>query len=81
MFVFDLFNHFFKQKIEEHHLYSIGYLHVGSPKIWYSVPERYSFKFETLMKKYFPDLLGKPSKLHGVVSNKGIIFVCSRGIK
>ncbi|MBA0821975.1 hypothetical protein Goarm_018798 [Gossypium armourianum] len=53
-------------KIEEHHLYSISYLHVGSPKIWYGVPERYSFKFETLMKKYFPDLLGKPSKLHGV---------------
>ncbi|KAK8289128.1 hypothetical protein V6Z12_D07G170600 [Gossypium hirsutum] len=67
-------------KIEEHHLYSISYLHVGSPKIWYGVPERYSFKFETLMKKYFPDLLGKPSKLHGVITRLSPFVFKSKGV-
>ncbi|KAK8631039.1 hypothetical protein V6N13_079804 [Hibiscus sabdariffa] len=58
-------------KVEEHHLNSICYMHVGSPKIWYCVPGRYSFKLETLMKKHFPDLLGKQFKqCEGVVSNK-----------
>ncbi|KAK8979841.1 hypothetical protein V6N11_066043 [Hibiscus sabdariffa] len=58
-------------KVEEHHLNSICYMHVGSPKIWYCVPGRYSFKFETLMKKHSPDLLGKQFKqCEGVVSNK-----------
>ncbi|GMJ00735.1 hypothetical protein HRI_003742700 [Hibiscus trionum] len=50
-------------KVEEHHLNTICYMHVGSPRIWYCVPGRYSFKFETLMKKYFPDLLGNQFKL------------------
>ncbi|KAK8345793.1 hypothetical protein V6Z12_A07G172300 [Gossypium hirsutum] len=67
-------------KIEEHHLYSISYLHVGCPKIWYGVPERYSFNFETLMKKYFPDLLGKSSKLHGVITRLSPFMFKSKGV-
>ncbi|KAA8550742.1 hypothetical protein F0562_002426 [Nyssa sinensis] len=44
-------------KVEDHHLYSLCYMHLGAPKIWYGVPGRYSLKFEAAMMKNFPDLL------------------------
>ncbi|RVW53528.1 Lysine-specific demethylase JMJ703 [Vitis vinifera] len=43
-------------KVEEHHLYSLCYMHLGAPKIWYSIPGRYRPKFEAAVKKYFPYL-------------------------
>ncbi|XVF21568.1 hypothetical protein REPUB_Repub12eG0100700 [Reevesia pubescens] len=68
-------------KVEEHHLYSLCHMHVGSPKIWYSVPERYSFKFEALMKKYHPDLLAKQFKLqHGVITGLSPFLLKSAGV-
>lgn len=81
---FNLFIQFHKQKVEEHHLYSLCYMHVGSPKIWHCVPERYSFKFEALMKKYHPDSPANQFKLHEEVSNNSLLncmqdsrFFCS----
>ncbi|KAE8709374.1 putative lysine-specific demethylase JMJ16 [Hibiscus syriacus] len=72
---------FFKQKVEEHYLNSICYMHVGSPKIWYSVPGRYSFKFETLMKKYFPDFLSKQFKqCEGVKTRLSPFVLKSEGV-
>uniref|UniRef100_A0A2P2KGS4 Putative lysine-specific demethylase JMJ16 isoform X1 n=1 Tax=Rhizophora mucronata TaxID=61149 RepID=A0A2P2KGS4_RHIMU len=53
----------FSWKVEEHHLYSLCYIHLGAPKIWYGVPGRYTVKFEMAMKKYLPDSLLEQPKL------------------
>ncbi|CAJ2632967.1 unnamed protein product [Trifolium pratense] len=41
-----------KWKVEEHQLYSLCCLHLGEPKVWYSVPGRFAADFETISKKY-----------------------------
>ncbi|CAL5386384.1 unnamed protein product [Camellia sinensis] len=50
-------------KVEEHHLYSLCYMHLGAPKVWYGIPGRCYFKFEVAVKKYFPDVLVENSGL------------------
>ncbi|CAL5425070.1 unnamed protein product [Camellia sinensis] len=50
-------------KVEEHHLYSLCYMHLGAPKVWYGIPGRCYFKFEAAVKKYFPDVLVENSGL------------------
>ncbi|XVE77932.1 hypothetical protein DITRI_Ditri13aG0103900 [Diplodiscus trichospermus] len=68
-------------KVEEHHLYSLCYMHMGSPKVWHCVPWRYSFKFEALMKKYLPHLPVEQSKLHqGVIRRLSPIVLRSERI-
>ncbi|KAE8660414.1 Transcription factor jumonji family protein / zinc finger family protein, putative isoform 2 [Hibiscus syriacus] len=68
-------------KVEEHHLNSICYMHMGSPKIWYSVPGRYAFKFETLMKKYYPDFLSKQLKqCEGAITRLSPFVLKSEGV-
>lgn len=42
--------------VEDHHLYSMNYLHCGAPKIWYGVPGKNALEFEVILKKRFPDL-------------------------
>ncbi|CAL5193770.1 unnamed protein product [Lathyrus oleraceus] len=50
-----------KWKVEEHQLYSLCYMHMGEPKVWYSVPGRSADHFETVWKKYLGDMnAGKP---------------------
>ncbi|GAB2254426.1 hypothetical protein Droror1_Dr00022235 [Drosera rotundifolia] len=43
-------------KVEDHQLYALYYHHLGVPRIWYGVPGEYSYKFNTVMKKYFPEI-------------------------
>lgn len=57
-------------KVEEHHLYSLCYMHLGDPKIWYGVPGRYADKFKAAMKKYLPDVLAEDLTLHDRVIAK-----------
>ncbi|XP_065874080.1 putative lysine-specific demethylase JMJ16 isoform X2 [Euphorbia lathyris] len=38
-------------KVEDHHLYSLCYMHLGAPKIWYGIPRSCNANFEALMKK------------------------------
>ncbi|GLH15882.1 Probable lysine-specific demethylase 4B [Gryllus bimaculatus] len=41
--------------IKEMDLYSVNYLHFGSPRTWYSIPPQYGFRFECLMNEVFPN--------------------------
>ncbi|PQM36271.1 putative lysine-specific demethylase JMJ16 isoform X1 [Prunus yedoensis var. nudiflora] len=45
----------FHWKVEEHHLYSLAYTHLGAPKIWYGVPGKYSVNFEAAMRSSFSE--------------------------
>ncbi|CAN0886047.1 Lysine-specific demethylase JMJ703 [Linum grandiflorum] len=49
-------------KIAEHHLYSLSYMHLGSPKIWYAVPGSHRSVFDATMKKCQSGLGRKYSK-------------------
>ncbi|KAL6214533.1 hypothetical protein ACLB2K_013965 [Fragaria x ananassa] len=44
-------------RVEEHHLYSLCYNHLGAPKVWYGVPGSSRIRFEAAKTKSFPDLL------------------------
>jgi len=58
----------FEQHVEDHHLYSLNYLHWGDPKIWYGVPESHASNLEDAMRKHLPDLFEEqPDLLHGLV--------------
>eukprot|EP00752_Nemacystus_decipiens_P007676 g6862.t1 len=41
---------------EDHYLYSINYLHAGSPKRWYGVPGSMAERFESTVRGMFPEL-------------------------
>jgi histone demethylase JARID1 len=59
---------FFLQHVEDHHFYSLNYLHWGAPKIWYGVPSFAASKLEAVMKKHLPDLFDEqPDLLHKLV--------------
>ncbi|KAF5727012.1 putative lysine-specific demethylase JMJ16 isoform X3 [Tripterygium wilfordii] len=51
-------------KVEEHHLYSLCYMHLGAPKVWHCVPGGYTVKFEAAKRKHRPELLVEQDKLH-----------------
>lgn len=58
-----------EQHVEDHHLYSLNYLHWGDPKIWYGVPGTHASALEAAMKKHLPDLFEEqPGLLHELVS-------------
>ncbi|CAH9081507.1 unnamed protein product [Cuscuta epithymum] len=42
--------------VEDHHLYSLNYLHWGDPKVWYGVPGSHASALEDAMRKHLPDL-------------------------
>lgn len=68
-------------KVEEHHLYSLCYMHLGAPKIWYSIPGRYRPKFEAAVKKYFPYLSAtQPELLPKLVTQLSPSTLKSEGI-
>uniref|UniRef100_A0A164ZCB1 JmjC domain-containing protein n=1 Tax=Daucus carota subsp. sativus TaxID=79200 RepID=A0A164ZCB1_DAUCS len=57
------------QHVEDHHLYSLNYMHWGSPKMWYGVPGKDALKLEAAMKKHLPDLFEEqPDLLHKLVT-------------
>ncbi|KAL3644975.1 hypothetical protein CASFOL_010155 [Castilleja foliolosa] len=65
---------------EEHHLYSITYLHSGDPKICYGIPGRYCFKFLEIVKKMYPQLLKHPELLHELAPQLSPSLLMSEGI-
>ena len=42
--------------MEDHHLYSLNYMHFGDPKLWYGIPGSDAVKLEETMKKHLPEL-------------------------
>ncbi|KAL1205309.1 Lysine-specific demethylase JMJ14 [Cardamine amara subsp. amara] len=55
--------------VEDHHLYSLNYLHTGDPKVWYGIPGNHAASFENAMKKRLPDLFEEqPDLLHQLVT-------------
>ncbi|GER36810.1 transcription factor jumonji (jmj) family protein [Striga asiatica] len=55
--------------VEDHHLYSLNYLHWGDSKIWYGVPGNCATSLENAMKKHMPDLFEEnPDLLNELVT-------------
>ncbi|KAL9238154.1 hypothetical protein vseg_012620 [Gypsophila vaccaria] len=55
--------------VEDHHLYSLNYMHFGAPKMWYGVPGSDANKLEDAMRKHLPDLFDEqPDLLHKLVT-------------
>ncbi|KAJ6796786.1 lysine-specific demethylase JMJ18-like [Iris pallida] len=55
--------------VEDHHLYSLNYMHFGDSKIWYGVPGNDAVKLEDAMKKHLPKLFEEqPGLLHELVT-------------
>lgn len=57
----------FALHVEDHHLYSLSYLHTGAAKHWYVVPEAEADKLEALLRELVPELFkANPAALHSV---------------
>ncbi|XP_010449170.1 PREDICTED: probable lysine-specific demethylase JMJ14 isoform X1 [Camelina sativa] len=67
--------------VEDHHLYSLNYLHTGDPKVWYGIPGNHYASFETVMKKHLPDLFEEqPDLLHQLVTQLSPRILKEEGI-
>ncbi|KAL3616788.1 hypothetical protein CASFOL_039182 [Castilleja foliolosa] len=67
--------------VEDHHLYSLNYLHWGDPKIWYGVPGNQATQLENAMKKYMPDLFEEnPDLLNELVTQLSPSVLKSEGV-
>ncbi|PIN24819.1 hypothetical protein CDL12_02473 [Handroanthus impetiginosus] len=67
--------------IEDHHLYSLNYMHWGDPKIWYGVPGSHASELEGAMKKHLPDLFEEqPDLLNDLVTQLSPLVLKSEGV-
>ncbi|KAJ6301177.1 hypothetical protein OIU77_015481 [Salix suchowensis] len=67
--------------VEDHHLYSLNYLHWGDPKIWYGVPESHASNLEDAMRKHLPDLFEEqPDLLHALVTQLSPSVLKAEGV-
>ncbi|RWW00120.1 hypothetical protein BHE74_00022736 [Ensete ventricosum] len=63
------------EHVEDHHLYSLNYMHFGDPKVWYGVPGSDAVKLEDAMRKHLPDLFEEqPNLLHELASLTNFSF-------
>ncbi|CAN6198031.1 unnamed protein product [Urochloa humidicola] len=54
--------------VEDHHLYSLNYMHWGAPKMWYGVPGKDAGNLEAAMRKHLPELFEEqPDLLHNLL--------------
>lgn len=71
----------FNWHVEDHALYSINYIHFGSPKVWYSVPGDFSEQLEAAFKDALPHLFeASPSLLHQLVTQLSPVELVKRGV-
>ncbi|KAL5701906.1 hypothetical protein ACHQM5_027189 [Ranunculus cassubicifolius] len=67
--------------VEDHHFYSLNYMHWGAPKIWYGVPGEGAVKLEAAMRKHLPDLFEEqPDLLHKLVTQLSPSILLSEGV-
>lgn len=67
--------------VEDHHLYSLNYMHWGAPKMWYGVPGKDAIKLEEAMRKHLPDLFEEqPDLLHKLVTQLSPSILKSEGV-
>ncbi|XP_058094569.1 putative lysine-specific demethylase JMJ16 [Magnolia sinica] len=67
--------------VEDHHFYSLNYLHWGAPKIWYGVSGKDAWRLEAVMKKHLPDLFEEqPDLLHKLVTQLSPSILKSEGV-
>ncbi|XP_062006554.1 putative lysine-specific demethylase JMJ16 [Rosa rugosa] len=67
--------------VEDHHLYSLNYMHWGAPKLWYGIPGSDACKFEEVMRKHLPDLFEEqPDLLHKLVTQLSPSILKSDGV-
>ncbi|KAF8408758.1 hypothetical protein HHK36_004826 [Tetracentron sinense] len=67
--------------VEDHHLYSLNYLHWGDPKIWYGVPGSHASELEDAMRKHLPHLFEEqPDLLHELVTQLSPSVLKSEGV-
>uniref|UniRef100_A0A251K7I6 JmjC domain-containing protein n=1 Tax=Manihot esculenta TaxID=3983 RepID=A0A251K7I6_MANES len=67
--------------VEDHHLYSLNYMHWGDPKMWYGVPGKDAIKLEEAMRKHLPDLFEEqPDLLHKLVTQLSPSILKSEGV-
>ena len=67
--------------IEDHALYSVNYLHMGSPKVWYVVPASATESLEMVMKDALPHLFeDSPDLLFQLVTMLSPTELQKRGI-
>ncbi|XP_024966544.1 putative lysine-specific demethylase JMJ16 isoform X2 [Cynara cardunculus var. scolymus] len=66
--------------VEEHHLYSLSYMHLGASRIWYGVPGKYHLNCEAALKKTFPEISGHPELFHKLVTQLSPSILKSEGI-
>lgn len=67
--------------VEDHHLYSLNYLHWGDPKMWYGVPGNLATLLEDAMRKHLPDLFEEqPDLLNALVTQLSPSVLKSEGV-
>lgn len=67
--------------VEDHHLYSLNYLHLGDPKIWYGVPGSHASSLEYAMRKHLPDLFEEvPDLLNELVTQLSPSVLKAEGV-
>ncbi|KAK7278300.1 hypothetical protein RJT34_23326 [Clitoria ternatea] len=67
--------------VEDHHLYSLNYMHWGAPKMWYGVPGKDACKLEEAMRKHLPGLFAEqPDLLHKLVTQLSPSILRSNGV-
>ncbi|XP_076921440.1 putative lysine-specific demethylase JMJ16 [Bidens hawaiensis] len=66
--------------VEDHHLYSLNYLHLGASRILYGVPGKYRQKCEALIKKTFPEISRHRELFHKLVAQLSPSTLKSEGI-
>lgn len=67
--------------VEDHHLYSLNYMHLGAPKMWYGVPGKDAIKLEATMRKHLPELFEEqPDLLHKLVTQLSPSILKAEGV-
>ncbi|XP_010553772.1 PREDICTED: putative lysine-specific demethylase JMJ16 isoform X2 [Tarenaya hassleriana] len=67
--------------VEDHHLYSLNYMHWGAPKMWYGVGGKDAVKLEEAMRKHLPDLFEEqPDLLHKLVTQLSPSLLKAAGV-